>query len=322
MASEPVTSLPQPATNSPGTFGAAVPAIPAQPGPPRVDIIVRPAPAAAPPRSGQTIAAVERALDVLLLFGEDDHGDLGVTEVASLLHMSKAAVHRVLSSLRSRGLVTLDPSNHRYSLGASALSLGRAFLDRLDVRTLTLAELHELSDLTGETALLSVRSLNHLLFVEQVMPSRELRLDAPIGHPIKLHIGSTGHMFLAGLHPDDLADYLSYAATESTSPMTQNELDTLVAKLEATSDRGWAFSDSERQAGTASVSVPVLDHRHDTVAVLTVGGPSDRIRDRRQFIADALIEVGQRVSGRMGWTPATNEAPTDQPAPASGVIAH
>jgi IclR family acetate operon transcriptional repressor len=319
MANDPVTSLPEPAITTPSSLLPA--AIPPQPMPP-VDIITRPAPAAAPPRSGQTIAAVERALDVLLLFGEDEHDDLGVTEVASLLHMSKAAVHRVLSSLRSRGLVTLDPSTHRYSLGASALALGRAFLDRLDVRTLALAELHELSDLTGETALLSVRSLNHLLFVEQVMPSRELRLEAPIGHPIKLHVGSTGHMFLAGLHPDDLAEYLSHAASDPASPMTQDELDILMAKLEVTSAQRWAFSDSERQAGTASVSVPVLDHREDTVAVLTVGGPSDRIRNRRQFIADSLVQVGERVSGRMGWTPSGEEAQSDKPAPLPSGLTH
>jgi len=320
MANDPVSSQPERVVTSQDTHFPA--AIPVQPGPPHVEIITRPAPAAAPPHSGQTIAAVERALDVLLLFGEDDHDDLGVTEVASLLHMSKAAVHRVLSSLRSRGLVTLDPSNHRYSLGASALSLGRAFLDRLDVRTLALAELHELSDLTGETALLSVRSLNHLLFVEQVLPNREVRLEAPIGHPIKLHVGSTGHIFLAGLHPDDLSEYLSHAASEANAPMTQDEMNILVAKLEKTSARAWAFSDSERQAGTASVSVPVLDHRNDTVAVLTIGGPSDRIGNRQQFIAEALIEVGATVSGRMGWAPSTEEATDGKSIPVSTGVTH
>jgi len=305
-----VTSTPEAATRDlAAPFSASL--IPEQPRTLPVDIIARPAPAAAPPRSGQTIAAVERALDVLLLFGEDDHNDLGVTEVAAILHMSKAAVHRVLSSLRSRGLVTLDPSNHRYSLGASALALGRAFLDRLDVRTLALAELHEVSDLTGETALLAVRSLNHLMFVEQVMPSREVRLEAPIGHPIQLHVGSTGQMFLAGLHPTDLAIYLDHALTDEAATFSADDVAALLTELAVATERGWAFSDSERQVGTASVSVPVLDHRNDTVAVLTVGGPSDRVRSNQAAIAEALLQIGTRTSERMGWTAPTYDDSVD-----------
>ncbi|MEO8347289.1 MAG: IclR family transcriptional regulator, partial [Acidobacteriota bacterium] len=44
--------------------------------------------------------------------------------------LSKAAVHRVLASLRSRGLVDLDERTRRYSLGVSTMKLGLAYLDR------------------------------------------------------------------------------------------------------------------------------------------------------------------------------------------------
>src|SRR4051794_31353584 len=103
-----------------------------------------------------TVAAVERAADILLHFSVTPGPDLGVTEIAEELGMSKAAVHRVLASLRSRELVQLDEQTHRYSLGVSAMRLGMSYLDRIDLRSIARPFLQALSDATHETATLSI----------------------------------------------------------------------------------------------------------------------------------------------------------------------
>ena len=71
-----------------------------------------------------TIATVERAADILLHLANTRGPDFGITELSEQLGMSKAAIHRVLASLRSRGLVDLDERTRRYSLGVGALRLG------------------------------------------------------------------------------------------------------------------------------------------------------------------------------------------------------
>ena len=68
-----------------------------------------------------TIGSVERAADVLLAFGDSTDDGLGITELATRLGLSKAAVHRVLASLRSRDLITLDETTRRYFLGPAAV---------------------------------------------------------------------------------------------------------------------------------------------------------------------------------------------------------
>ncbi len=82
----------------------------------------------------QTIATVERAADVLAMFSRAQEPTLGVTEIASALALSKAAVHRILASLRTRHFVDLDDETRRYSLGPAAFALGLAYQSRLDVR--------------------------------------------------------------------------------------------------------------------------------------------------------------------------------------------
>src|SRR5580704_15932560 len=50
----------------------------------------------------QGLNGIERALDVLSLFSASDAPTLGVTEIASELALSKAVVHRLLTTFRAR----------------------------------------------------------------------------------------------------------------------------------------------------------------------------------------------------------------------------
>ena len=137
--------------------------------------------------SSRSIAAVERAMDVLLLFGRSAQPDFGVTEIATELGLTKAAVHRILTALRSRDLITVDPSTRRYALGHAAVALGRAYLARTDLRAMAAPELRRLGEQTGETATLSLRRGNTRLYVDQVVPEQELRMEVVLGVPYPLH---------------------------------------------------------------------------------------------------------------------------------------
>ena len=84
--------------------------------------------------------------------------------------MSKAAVHRVLASLRSRGLIDLNEDARRYSLGPAALVLGLTALDPIDIRKLALEEMRVLTAETDETTTLSVRSGSSRIYLDQLTP--------------------------------------------------------------------------------------------------------------------------------------------------------
>jgi DNA-binding IclR family transcriptional regulator len=276
---------------------ASAPAIPEQRS--GVQIIARPADP--PVHAGQTIAAVERALDVLLLFGTLGRGDLGVTEIAAELSMSKAAVHRVLSSLRSRGLVVLDVSTHRYSLGAASLALGKAYLEQLDVRRIAVPEMARLADAVAETVILSVRSNDQQMYIEQVLPHRELRMEAPIGMQIPLHTGSAGKVFLAHFTDDDVDDYIERSGLLPLTESSITDPDALRAAVSAVRVRGYATSLGERESGAASVAAPILDDHGRAAAVMAIAGPAERLRPVLHELATPLLEVTSNLSRRLGW---------------------
>ncbi|GGT16895.1 IclR family transcriptional regulator [Nonomuraea spiralis] len=250
--------------------------------------------------TSQTVATVERAADVLVLFADPEARTLGVTEIAEKLALSKAAVHRILASLRLRGLIELDEETRRYSLGLTAMRLGLAYLDRLDVRRLSAPELVSLSRTLSETATLSVRTGHTRVYVDQVTPSREVIMSVTLGVPYPLHAGASSKAFLAFLTEAEIDDYFKTVPLARLTERTLVHEDVLRKDLAAIRRRGYAKSSAERQPGSASVAAPVFDHHGSPAAVISVCGPQERFRGEEKRAAEALLETTARLSAQMG----------------------
>lgn len=251
----------------------------------------------------RSIAAVERAMDVLLLFGRSTRPDLGVTEIATELGLTKAAVHRILTALRSRELITVDPVSRRYALGHAAIALGRAYLARMDLRAMAAPELRRVSQQTGETATLSIRRGDTRLYVDQVVPDQELRMEVSLGIPYPLHAGSSSKAFLAFLDEAEVTGYLRRHPLEGLTDKTITDEDVLRKELAAVRKRGYATSLGERQQGAAAIAAPIFDHDGRVIAVMSVSGPLTRFRPHMAGCAPLLIEAADRVSAQLGHDP-------------------
>lgn len=249
---------------------------------------------------GQTMATVERAMDLLSLFSASESPDLGVTEIANELELSKAVVHRLLTSLRGREFIVLDEATRRYRLGTGALLLGLAALERLDVRELARPAMETLSESTGETATLSVRSGNQRIYVDQCAPEREVKMTVRIGQPFPLHAGASSKAFLAFVPDEELDEYLT-GKLDKLTDATVIDPDNLRNDLAASRERGYATSFGERQAGAASVAAPVFDHSRRVVGVMSVCGPRERFQPAADKAAELLVEATQDVSRKLGY---------------------
>lgn len=248
----------------------------------------------------QTVATVERAADILLLFTESDSPTLGVTEIAEKLNTSKAAVHRILASLRSRHLIHLDEESRRYSLGTTAMRLGAAYQERVDIREIVAPDLRSLSRMTGETTTLSVRTGDARVYIDQVTPQREVIMTVSLGVRYPLHAGSSSKAFLAFLPEDERDAYLEREPLGSLTGETMVDTYELRRELERIRATGYATSFGERQAGAASTAAPILDHRGHPIAVVSVCGPRERFLEEAESCSRGLLETTRKLSHRMG----------------------
>lgn len=254
----------------------------------------------AAPTQPQTIATIERAVDVLQAFTETDASTLGVTEIARRLDLSKAVVHRILTSLRAKGLIEADPDTRRYSLGPAALVLGLAYLRNIDVRDRARMVLRDLVDKTNETATLSIRRGDARVYVDQITPSREVIMTVQMGHPYPLHAGASSKAFLAHFSDMELDAYLE-RELQALTDITVTDPEALRSELAGIRARGYSVSYGERQEGAGSVAAPVFDHDGRAVAVISVCGPVERFREEVEEIAPVVVQATRELSGSLGW---------------------
>jgi len=256
----------------------------------------------APEAGPATVGAVDRAVDVLLLFGRSLQPSLGVTEIATELGMPKSGVHRVLTTLRRRRLVTYDPETRKYALGQAAIALSQSYITRLDVQAMATGVLRDLMARTGETATLAVRRHGSVIYRAQAVPEHELRLEVRLTKPSPIHAGASGKAFLAFLPPEETEDYLGRAGgtLEAVTPRTITDPDALRSDLALARARGWATSTGERLVGVSALAAPVFDYEGYAVAVLAVAGPSARLSADDADAAKALRDATAQLSAEMG----------------------
>jgi IclR family transcriptional regulator, KDG regulon repressor len=97
------------------------------------------------------VQSVQRTLDLLEAFPL--HGpEIGLSQMAGLLKMNKATVYRLLSNLEQRGFVVRSAANRKYRLGFKVFELGSYFQNQLEVRRMGLHFLHEMAELSNESA--------------------------------------------------------------------------------------------------------------------------------------------------------------------------
>jgi len=257
----------------------------------------------------QLVATIERALSVLDLMAATDSDDLGVTEIARELGLSKAVVHRVLVTLVARDYLQVDANSRRYSLGPMALVLGSAYLAQLDLRNLALPRLQDLSERTGETATFSLRNGWTRMYVDQVTPDREIKMSVAIGKAYPLHAGSSSKSFLAFLPVEEQERYLKERDLTALTDATIIDPERLRMELALVRERGYAVSLQERQAGAASVAAPILDREGRPIAAISVCGPVERFREQLDAVPSILLQTCKELSRLFGFRDENSAAP-------------
>ena len=244
------------------------------------------------------VTTIERASDVLFLFA-GDKSTLGVTEIAAELGISKAVVHRILTSLSTRDLVSANPATRKYSLGPAVLELASRYRDQLDVRPHAIRSMQRLCDATGETATLSIRTGWTRSYVEQVTPPNEVKMTVQLGVQYPLHAGSSSKAFLANLPKSEQESYISSGDLKSLTGDTVTDPAELVRSLRQIREAGYAFSVGERQSGAASVAAAIMDGNLP-VAVISICGPLERFKNNRDAAARLLVAETNQISALLG----------------------
>lgn len=252
------------------------------------------------PAREDELRSVARALDILQLYGTGQP-ELGVTEIAGRLRLSKSTVHRLLRLLADRGFLAQDPRSRRYRLGLELLWLGSLVRDGIDLRREALPTMQRLQEQTGETVNLNVERDGHRICIEKVESTHPIRDFVEIGRPLPLYAGASGKVLLAHLPPARIDEVLRRADPAGVARRRVSR-HALLRQLEEIRRAGYAATSGERVEGASSVSAPIRDAEGHVVAGLSVSGPTYRFTaERVQRFARLVVQAAEEISRRLGY---------------------
>ncbi len=245
------------------------------------------------------LKTVKRAASVLRALSEHGASGTRLSDLAAATGLHKATTYRILATLVGEGLVEQD-QGRRYHLGAEIWILGMAAAPRFDIRQLAAPALDRISQATGDTVFLSIRSKLEAICIDRregSFPIRTLTLEIGSRRPLGLGAGSLA--LLAFLPADEIertiaANAKSLARYRGFAP---DDLRKLVAESRA---NGYAFNDGRIIPGMSAVGVPVFGYRDRPAAALSCAAISNRMeQDRRPTIVALLLKEAKAIARQL-----------------------
>jgi IclR family transcriptional regulator, KDG regulon repressor len=255
-----------------------------------------------------TLSTVRNAARLLKAFLTREES-IGVSELARRLGLGKSNVHRLLTTLVAEGLVEQDPRTGGYRLGIVMFELGEAVKVHLDLHAAAGPVLARLREQTGESSQVGVLDGDEVVYVDRLESAHSLRLFTETGRRVPAHCTSSGKVLLAHRPEADRERFLTTGELTRLTPHTITDRGALRAELATVRARGWAEAVNEREVGVASIAAPIRDIHGEVVAAISIGAPLARFGAvPRRRITRALVEAGEAVSRRLGWSPETATA--------------
>ena len=247
----------------------------------------------------EQLATLSRALQVLQAFSYE-HPEMGVSELARQLGMSKAAVHRILSTLANERFV-VKTVDDRYRLGLRVHELGQLVVSGLEIRQVAHEPLDRLHVESGETVHMAVLDGPDAIYIHRLEAQSTLGMFARLGRRIPAHTTSSGKCLLA-FGPPEAVDAVIESGLARVGPRSITTAAMLRAALADIRANGYVLSIDENQRGVLSIGAPVFDHLGTCIAAVSVAGRSTRITDERlpRFIR-LVRQCASEISTGMGY---------------------
>jgi IclR family transcriptional regulator, KDG regulon repressor len=249
-------------------------------------------------RSDGGVRSVQLALDVLetVAFANEE---LGVTQVADRLGITKGSVHRHLLTLVDRGYLVQNPVTSRYSIGPKSRLLARLAPDA-DLAQVAEGPMRELRDALGHSVVLSAMTPRGALVLNTLQGTSPIEIGVRPGSELSFHASAQGKILLAFL-PRPQQQRLLARPLERLTPHTIVDPKRIEEEILHAITAGFAAAPEEAMLGINAVAAPIFDEKDACVGSVAVVGSIQFLpaaADARTV--DAVKAAGQDISRKLG----------------------
>ena len=239
----------------------------------------------------EAMGGLAKGLDVIRAFTRES-SSLTLSEIAAIAKLPAATARRCLLTLAELGYVM--QSGRRFLLRPKVLELGAAYLESMNIETLTKTHLEDLASRTGDSAALTVLDAGEIVYVARASVRTLMRLEAHVGSRFPAYPTSMGRVLLAGLGQERLRRYFETTAFKALTDHTVVDPAKLTKLVEECRRVGYSAVEDELAYGVVAVAVPVFDQAGRVVAALNSSSHSKRITKAK--LARERVALLQQIS--------------------------
>lgn len=244
--------------------------------------------------------AVLRAIRILKEFS-DENQVMNVTDLSEISGLNRTTTYRLLTALESEGLVVRNNTSEGYRLGSEMIVLGSRALRANPLRAIVHPELLKLTAEFEESSWLDVLDGAYSLTISEVRGSYLIGAASSVGARWPAHACSTGKVLMAFAADDPLHELLKTKLVKLTAKTITNPA-ALRRDLEKTREQGFGIEFEELEIGHGSVATPILNHRGEGIAAISISGPSARLTlAKLEELSSVLKDAAARISFKLGY---------------------
>ncbi len=255
------------------------------------------------PNTTKKVGSVQRAIDILNLFGTLTP-ELGTTDIARALKLHKSTTASLVATLVANGFLSQNPDTRKYRLGLKLVERAFAMLDQVEIRQIAYPYLQELRNQWNETVNLAILDGPDVVYVERFLGTKALAMRSEVGRRAPAHSTGLGKAILACLPIPQVRAFIDCYGLPSITPKTITDPVTFLSELDQSRERGYAVDDEENEIGGRCIAVPIFDHTGTPVAAVSVSAPTARLplSDVPQ-VGMQVRETAKAISRGLGYLP-------------------
>lgn len=252
------------------------------------------------------IKSLIKAISVMKCF-DPNNSEMGVSNVAQRVGLSRPTANRILSTLVYGGLLEQNGATGKYMIGSGLFSLGNLFLISRDIVKVAEPVVKELNELASEVVNVHIRDKGYSTIVLREESKHTFRFAYHVGSVFPAYAVSAGKALLSELTDAEIDSLYPNERLMPLTPKTVTTRTELKKELEQVRKTGVAFNREQAREGVESIASVIRDASGTAVAAMSIAAPVFMMNQVKRKKLTTIVRLGTSLmSYQLGYRDAVN----------------
>lgn len=258
----------------------------------------------------EAVSSVLKVFGIIEALAEQK--EIGITELAQRLMMSKSTTYRFLQTMKILGFVAQEGETEKYSLTLKLFEVGAKALEYVDIIALANQEMSYISKQTNETLHLGTLDGSEIIYLHKIDSSYNLRMYSRIGRRNPVYSTAIGKVLLSGFSDKEIKSLLADVTFVKHTDKTLENVTQLIREIEKVRQQHYAEDNEEQEPGLRCISAPIYNRFGRIIAGLSISIPTIRFeQEKLPYLVNLLQTAGKNISEQLGYHDYPNVRPVE-----------